>query len=74
LFALPLLVFKLTGSATNLAFATAANFLPYLLFGLVLGAFVDRLDRRRMMLLTDVARAVVIAILPVLAPMPAALR
>ena len=34
-FALPLLVFKLTGSATNLALTTAATFVPYLLFGLV---------------------------------------
>ena len=29
LFALPLLVFKLTHSATNLALTTAANFVPY---------------------------------------------
>ena len=67
LFALPLLVFKLTHSATNLALTTASNFVPYLLFGLVLGALVDRVDRKRMMLLTDVGRAVVIAVLPVLA-------
>jgi MFS family permease len=67
LFALPLLVFKLTGSATNLALTTAAEFVPYLLFGLVLGALVDRIDRKRMMLLTDVARAAVIVVLPVLA-------
>ena len=67
LFALPLLVFKLTHSATSLALTTAANLLPYLLFGLVLGALVDRLDRRRMMLLTDVGRACVIVVLPVLA-------
>ena len=67
LFALPLLVFKLTHSATNLAVTTAANFVPYLLFGLVLGAVVDRVDRKRMMLLTDVGRALVIAVLPVLA-------
>jgi Transmembrane secretion effector len=67
LFALPLLVFKLTHSATNLALTTASNFVPYLLFGLVLGAVVDRVDRKRMMLLTDVGRAVVIAVLPVLA-------
>jgi len=66
-FAFPLLVFKLTGSATDLALSTAANLLPYLLFGLVLGALVDRLDRRRMMLWTDVARAAVIVVLPVLA-------
>jgi predicted MFS family arabinose efflux permease len=67
LFALPLLVFKLTHSATNLALTTASNFVPYLLFGLVLGALADRVDRKRMMLLTDVGRAAVIAVLPVLA-------
>ena len=41
--------------------------MPYLLFGLVLGAVVDRFDRRRMMLLTDLARAAVIVVLPLLA-------
>ena len=67
LFALPLLVFKLTHSATSLALTTASNFVPYLLFGLLLGALADRVNRKRMMLLTDVARGVVIAVLPVLA-------
>lgn len=67
LFALPLLVFKLTHSPTSLAVTTAANLVPYLLFGLVLGAVVDRLDRKRMMLLTDVGRACVIVVLPLLA-------
>ena len=66
-FALPLLVFKLTGSATGLALTTAAELVPYLLFGLVLGALTDRLDRRRMMLLTDAGRAVMILALPALA-------
>lgn len=66
-FALPLLVFKLTGSALNLAITTAATFLPYLLFGLVIGAWVDRVDRKRLMIATDVARAAVIASIPLLA-------
>jgi MFS family permease len=66
-FALPLLVFKLTGSATNLAITTAATFVPYLLFGLLLGAVVDQVDRRRMMVSVDLARAAVIAVLPILA-------
>src|SRR5882672_10673420 len=66
-FALPLLVFKLTGSALNLAITTAATFLPYLLFGLVIGAWVDRIDRKRLMIATDVARAVVIVSIPLLA-------
>jgi hypothetical protein len=37
-FALPLLVYNLTGSAIYLAYATAAYFIPYLLFGLFIGA------------------------------------
>jgi MFS family permease len=64
LFALPLLVFKLTGSPVDLAIATAASFLPYLLFGLVLGAWGDRFDRRRIMIAADLARAAVIATIP----------
>src|SRR5438874_8279911 len=67
LFALPLLVYKLTRSPVNLGLSTAANFLPYLLFGLVLGAWTDRINRKRMMILTDIARALVIALIPVLA-------
>jgi predicted MFS family arabinose efflux permease len=67
LFALPLLVFKLTHSATNLALTTVSEFVPYLLFGLVLGAVADRVDRKRMMLLTDAGRAAVIIVLPLLA-------
>jgi MFS family permease len=66
-FALPLLVFKLTGSAVNLAITTAAYFLPYLLFGLVIGAWVDRVDRKRMMIAVDLGRAAVIASIPAFA-------
>jgi MFS family permease len=67
MFALPLLVFKLTGSPLNLGLIMTFEFLPYLLFGLILGAWVDRVDRKRMMIATDVARAVVIASIVVLA-------
>lgn len=66
LFALPLLVFRLTGSPTSLAFATAAGFLPYLMFGLLLGAIVDRLDRKQVMIVCDLGRALVIASVPLL--------
>jgi MFS family permease len=65
LFALPLLVYKLTGSAVNLAITTAANMLPYLLFGLVIGAWVDRLNRKRLMIGVDVTRALVISSIPI---------
>lgn len=69
LFALPLLVYKLTGSPVNLGISAAAEFLPYLLFGLVLGAWTDRVNRKRMMIVTDIARALIIALLPTLALM-----
>jgi MFS family permease len=66
MFALPLLIYKLTGSALNLGISMAAAMLPYLLFGLVIGAWVDRLDRKRIMVLTNVALALVMASVPVL--------
>lgn len=67
LFALPLLMYELTGSAFNLGLMSAAEFLPYLLFGLVLGAWVDRVDRRRLMIAADICRAALIASIPVMA-------
>ncbi len=66
-FALPLLIFKLTGSALNLAIASATTFLPYLLFGLPIGAWVDRVDRKRLMIITDLLRALVLVSIPLLA-------
>jgi len=63
-FALPLLIFKLTGSALNLAFTVVATVLPYLLLGLVIGAWADRVQRKRLMIGTDLARALVIASIP----------
>src|SRR6266566_5117643 len=65
-FALPLLVFKLTNSPLNLALTMVFTVLPYLLFGLAIGAWVDRTNRRRVMVGTDGARALVIASIPLL--------
>ncbi|HEX6663712.1 MAG TPA: MFS transporter [Gaiellaceae bacterium] len=65
--AIPLLVFKLTHSPVNLGVATAATFLPYLLFGLLLGAWMDRVDRKRVMILLDLLNAAVIMSIPLVA-------
>ncbi len=65
--ALPLLVFKLSGSALDLGLASAATWVPYPLFGLFIGAWVDRLNRKGLMIGLDIARAVVLAVLPALA-------
>lgn len=66
IFALPLIVYRLTGSPVSLAVTTAAYFVPYLLFGLVIGAWADRVDRKRMMIAVDLGRAAVIASIPLL--------
>ena len=66
LFALPLLVYKISGSALDLGIASAVTFLPYLLFGLILGAWADRVNRKRMMIGTDIGRALIIVTIPLL--------
>lgn len=65
--AVPLLVFKLTHSALSLGGATAATFLPYLLFGLVLGAWMDRVDRKRAMIALDLLNAAAVSSIPLVA-------
>jgi MFS family permease len=62
--AVPLLVFQLTHSAVNLGIATAATFLPYLLFGLPIGAWMDRVDRKRAMIALDSLNTIVILSIP----------
>jgi MFS family permease len=66
LFALPLLVFKLTNSAFHLALITIAEYLPFLFFGLIIGVWVDRVDRKRMMISADIAQAVILCSVPTL--------
>jgi MFS family permease len=65
--AVPLLVYQLTHSAVSLGIATAATFLPYLLFGLPIGAWMDRVDRKRAMIVLDSLNAVVILSIPLVA-------
>jgi MFS family permease len=65
--AVPLLVYQLTHSAVSLGIATAATFLPYLLFGLIIGAWMDRIDRKRAMIALDWLNAIVILSIPLVA-------
>ena len=65
-FALPLLVYQITGSQLGLGLAFAIRMLPYLLFGLPIGAWVDRLDRKKLMVASDVLNAVLLLPIPIL--------
>lgn len=63
--ALPILVLALTGSGLAMGIVGVLQTLPDLILGLPAGAFADRLDRRRMMLLADLGRAVLTALIPI---------
>jgi MFS family permease len=52
----PLLVASLTDSPALVAGAAFAQQLPWLLFSLPGGAWVDRVDRRRLLVAVDLAR------------------
>jgi MFS family permease len=62
---LPIAVYQRTGSAVLTALLASLQTLPYLLFGLFAGAVSDRRDRRRVMLVSDVAAALIVGSVPV---------
>lgn len=64
MFALPLLVFNLSGSALALGVTVAMFGLAHLFFGLLIGAWVDRVDRKRLMIVVNLLSATVVAALP----------
>ncbi len=61
----PLLVTSITLAPFAVASALLAQRLPWLLFGLLAGEVVDRVDRRRLMILAHTGRAIVLAALVV---------
>jgi len=65
--ALVWLVLEITGSGTLLGLVVAAQFLPVLLLGAYAGLVVDRLNKRRLLLATQTAMALLALLLGVLA-------
>jgi MFS family permease len=57
--AIPLLVFRLTGSALSLGITFALEIVPFALFSVVGGSLADRIARRRLMLTCDAVRFVI---------------
>jgi len=60
--ALQLLVLDLTGSVAALGLTAVLAALPSVTIGLVAGGIADRVDRRRLMIAADIARAVLVAL------------
>ncbi|GAA1967378.1 MFS transporter [Microbacterium deminutum] len=63
--AAPLLIASMTSSPVLVASGAMMQFLPWLLFGLLAGAVADRHDRRRLVMLADGLRAVIVLALVV---------
>src|SRR5882672_3950862 len=61
----PLLILALTDSPAAAGIAASLHALPYLLFSLPVGALVDRWDRKRVMIWSDLGRAAAVASIPV---------
>ncbi len=59
----PLLVASQTSSPVLVAMAGLMQRLPWLVFGLYAGAVADRVDRKRLVIVADLARSLVIAVL-----------
>lgn len=59
-----ILVFRQTGSALSVGLMLMATAAPSLLVGLFAGVFVDRYDRKKIMVVTELSRAVLICFIP----------
>ncbi len=64
-----ILVYRVTGSALSVGLMLIATSGPTVVIGLVAGVFVDRYDRKRIMLTADLLRAVLIFLIPFLIPL-----
>jgi MFS transporter, DHA3 family, macrolide efflux protein len=62
-------VYRMTGSAASVGLMLMATAAPSLVVGLIAGVFVDRFDRRRIMIAADLIRAVLVFSIPFLVPL-----
>ena len=56
MFALPLMVLDITGSGIHLSFISAIETIPFLILGLPIGAIIDRLDVKKIIVFSDLIR------------------
>ena len=64
LVALPLLAFAMTDSAELLSFIYVLQLIPRIILAPITGVIADRLDRKRLMIICDLARMALVAIMP----------
>ncbi len=61
----PLLILEMTGSPAAAGLAGALAAIPYVVFSLPVGALIDRWDRKLVMILCDIGRALALASIPI---------
>src|SRR5262245_62718632 len=59
-----ILVFRVTHSALNVGLVLIVTAVPTLVFGLVAGVFVDRFDRKKILLAADLIRGLLVILIP----------
>ena len=63
-----ILIYRLTGSALSVGLMMMATAVPTLFVGLIAGVFVDRYDRRNIMIAADLIRGALVLLIPFLIP------
>lgn len=65
--ALPIIAIQLLNASTmQVGVLTAMSYLPFLLFGLPAGAWVDRLSIKKLMIICDISRGAILILIPIL--------
>lgn len=64
-----ILIFRLTNSAMSVGLMLMATAAPSLVVGLFAGVIVDRYDRKKIMIASDLIRAVLVLLIPFLIPL-----
>ena len=65
MFALPLIVLDITGSGIHPSFISAIETIPFLILGLPIGAIIDRLDVKKIMIFSDLIRLLSYSVLAI---------
>ena len=63
--ALPWMILEMTGSKSLTGLVSMSAYLPALIFGLYAGVVVDHYNRKRVMIISDILRALLVGVIPV---------
>ncbi|MGE6489129.1 MFS transporter [Paenisporosarcina sp. NPDC076898] len=58
-----LVIVNLSGSATDVGWISASRWFPYMLLGLVAGVIIDRVNRKYILVVTDISRGILLILI-----------